>query len=141
MEDTVNITVQYIMEDMSKHLEEFDQTWVAYEQVYVLELMLIEADARRFITEAIDTDKELASIEQKEISRGRIVVDTVEYPEKRAKLIAILGKINSVANPEGMGRDDLGVEVLLAAEGIFRRISPTQSKAVRSLAERIKKSF
>jgi len=28
--------------------------------VYVLELMLIEADARRFITEAIDTDKELA---------------------------------------------------------------------------------
>jgi hypothetical protein len=60
MEDTVNITVQYIMEDMSKHLEEFDQTWVAYEQVYVLELMLIEADARRFITEAIDTDKELA---------------------------------------------------------------------------------
>ena len=45
---------------MSKHLEEFDQTWVSYEQVYVLELMLIEADARRFITEAIDTDKELA---------------------------------------------------------------------------------
>jgi hypothetical protein len=129
------------MEDMSNHLEEFDQTWVAYEQVYVLELMLIEADARRFITEAIDTDKELASIEQKEKSRGRIVVDTVEYSEKRAKLIAILGKINSVANPEGMGRDDLGVEVLLAAEGIFRRISPTQSKAVRSLAERIKKSF
>jgi len=29
----------------------------------VLELMLIEADARRFITEAIDTDKELAQIE------------------------------------------------------------------------------
>lgn len=113
------------MEDMSKHLEEFDQTWVSYEQVYVLELMLIEADARRFITEAIDTDKELAQIEQKEKSRGRIVVDTIEYSEKRAKLIAILGKINSVANPEGMGRDDLGSEILLAAEGIFRRISPT----------------
>jgi hypothetical protein len=107
----------------------------------VLELMLIEADARRFITEAIDTDKELAQIEQKEKSRGRIVVDTIEYSEKRAKLIAILGKINSVANPEGMGRDDLGSEILLAAEGIFRRISPTQSKAVRSLAERIKKAF
>jgi len=52
--------VQYIIEDMAKHLDEFDQTWVAYEQIYVLELMLIEADARRFITEAIDTDKELA---------------------------------------------------------------------------------
>ena len=40
-----------------------------------------------------------------------------------------------------MGRDDLGNDILLAAEGIFRRISPTQSKAVRNLAERIKKTF
>jgi hypothetical protein len=40
-----------------------------------------------------------------------------------------------------MGRDDLGNEILLAAEGIYRRISPTQSKAVRNLAERIKKIY
>ena len=103
--------------------------------------MLIEADARRFITEAIETDKKLSEIEQKEKARGRVVVGTPEYNENRAKLITILGKINSVANPEGMGRDDLGAEVLIAAEGIFRRISPTQSKAVRNLAERIKKAF
>lgn len=51
------------MEEMAKHLEEFDRTWVAYEQIYVLELMLIEADARRFITEAIETEKDLAHIE------------------------------------------------------------------------------
>jgi hypothetical protein len=31
IEDTVNITVQYVMEDMAKHLEEFDATWTAYE--------------------------------------------------------------------------------------------------------------
>ena len=91
----------------------------------MLELMLIEADARRFITEAIETEKDLALIEVKEKSRGRIVVDTLEYTEKRSKLISTLGKINSVANPEGMGRDDLGNEILLAAEGIYRRISPT----------------
>lgn len=42
----------------------------------MLELMLIEADARRFITEAIETEKELTNIESKEKSRGRIVVDT-----------------------------------------------------------------
>ena len=75
------------MDDMSKHLEEFDQTWVAYEQIYVLELMLIEADARRFITEAIETEKDLTQIEAKEKSRGRIVVDTQEYIQKRSKLI------------------------------------------------------
>lgn len=109
---------------MGKHLEQFDQTWVGYEQIYVLELMLIEADARLFITEAIEADKELSQIEQREKARGRIVVDTIEYTEKRAKLIQTLGKINSVANPEGMGRDDLSNEILLAAEGIYRRISP-----------------
>lgn len=41
-------------------LEEFDQSWVSYEQIYVLELMLIEADARLFITEAIESEKELS---------------------------------------------------------------------------------
>ena len=51
------------MEEMARHLEQFDQTWVTYEQIYVLELMLIEADARLFITEAIEADKELTQIE------------------------------------------------------------------------------
>lgn len=86
--------------------------------------MLIEADARRFITEAIDIEKELSAIEQKEKSRGRIVVDTADFVARRTKLIQFLGKINSVANPEGMGRDDLSNDILLAAEGIFRRVSP-----------------
>jgi hypothetical protein len=49
--------------------------------------------------------------------------------------------VNSVANPEGTGRDDLSAEILMAAEGIIRRVSPTQSKAVRALAAKIKKSF
>jgi hypothetical protein len=122
--EEVNITVVDVLEDMGKNLQEFDHTWVAYEQIYVLELMLIEADARRFITEAIENEKELSLIEQREKSRGRIVVDTHEYIEKRSKLIQIFGKINSVANPEGMGRDDLSNDILSAAEGIFRRVSP-----------------
>ena len=69
------------------------------------------------------------------------MIDSQEYVQKRTKLIQILGKINSVANPEGLGRDDLSNDVLLAAEGIFRRVSPNQSKAVRVLAEKIKKTF
>ena len=77
--EEVNITVQDVLEDMGRNLQEFDHTWVAYEQIYVLELMLIEADARRFITEAIENEKELTSIEQREKSRGRIVVDHPEY--------------------------------------------------------------
>ena len=112
------------MDQMITILEEFDHSWVSYEQIYVLELMFIEADARLFITEAIESEKELSQIEKKEKSRGRIVVDTVEQSSMRAKLVKSLGKINSVANPEGMGRDDLPHAILLAAEGIYRRISP-----------------
>ena len=41
--------------------------------------MLIEADARRFITEAIETEKDLSIVEQREKSRGRIVIDSSEY--------------------------------------------------------------
>lgn len=61
--EEVNITVQDVLDEMGKNLQDFDHTWVAYEQIYVLELMLIEADARRFITEAIDTEKDLSNIE------------------------------------------------------------------------------
>jgi hypothetical protein len=77
--EEVNITVQEVFDEMSKNLQDFDHTWVAYEQIYVLELMLIEADARSFITEAIETEKELTAIEAREKNRGRIVVDTLEY--------------------------------------------------------------
>jgi len=48
--EEVNITIVDVKEDMSKNLQDFDHTWVDYEKIYVLELMLIEADARRFIT-------------------------------------------------------------------------------------------
>lgn len=139
--DEVNITVHDVLEEMSNNLQEFDNTWVAYEQIYVLELMLIEADARRFITEAIETEKELSALEVSMKNRSRIAMDTPEYNQKRSKLIQVLGKINSVANQEGMGRDDLSNDILLAAEGIFRRVSSNQSKAVRVLADRIKKAF
>jgi DNA transposition AAA+ family ATPase len=53
----------------------------------VLELMLIEADARLFITEAIEIERELSCVEQREKGRGRIVVDTAEYTQLRAKLV------------------------------------------------------
>ena len=87
--------------------------------------MLIEADARMLITEAIEIEKQLSAVEQREKGRGRIVVDTAEYTQLRAKFIKTLGKINSVSNPEGLGRDDLKNDILLMAEGIYRRISPT----------------
>lgn len=104
-------------------MEEFDAKWVKYEKLYVIELMLIEQDARRFIKEAIDVEREILSVEQRERIKGKTIFESSDHNKNRKKLIEILNKINSVANPDGNGRDDLEVEILLAAEGISRRIS------------------
>ena len=103
--------------------------------------MLIEADARRFISEAIISERELQSIEIREKAKGRILLDFDEYRRTREALVKQIGQLNSVANSEGKGREDLSVDILLAAEGIMRRVSPNQSRAVRNLAEQIRNSF
>lgn len=96
-----------VMSEMREALEDFDMNWVTYEQLYVIELMLIEQDARRYITEAIEVEKEITSAEVRERAKGKIMVDCPEYKKNRTKLISIFNKINAVANPEGKGRDDL----------------------------------
>lgn len=87
--------------------------------------MLIEADARRFITDAINLEKELLEIEKKEKNKGKIFFDSDVYNAQRKKLVKIIGQINAVANPEGHGRDDLGVEILCKAEVLIWRVSAT----------------
>ena len=101
-----------IINEVRESLEEFDVNWVTYEQLYVIELMLIESDARRFITEAIELEKEIASAEVRERAKGKIMVDCPDYQKNRGKLVEIVNKINAVANPEGKGRDDLQSEIL-----------------------------
>jgi len=40
------------------------------------------------------------------------MVDCPDYNKNWAELITKINKINSVANPEGKGRDDLEAEIL-----------------------------
>lgn len=140
-EDNQHITLEEIRSDIKVNLEEFDKYWVTFEQLYVFELMLIEADARRFITDAINIEKELIDIEKKEKSKGKIFLDSQGYNSARQKLVKIIGQINAVSNPEGHGRDDFDIQILINGERLIRRISATQSRAVRSLAEKVKKVF
>ena len=72
---------------MREALEEFDLNWITYEQLYVIELMLIEQDARRFITEAIELEKTITSSEVRERAKGKIMVDCPDYNKNRAALI------------------------------------------------------
>ena len=134
-------SVEAIRQEIADILEAFDRDWVSFEQLYVMELMLIEGDARRYITDAINLEKELMLLEATEKPKGRVLLDCPLYNKYRAQLVEQIGKINSVANVEGKGRDDLKADVLFAAEGITRRISSALSKSVKQLAEKIRGSF
>lgn len=73
--------------------------------------------------------------------KGKVFVVNQDYTNLKRKLSKIISQINSVANTEGKGRDDLTFEILQEAEGILRRVTKEQSKAVRVLADKIKNIF
>lgn len=64
-----------------------------------------------------------------------------EYHNIRKQLCEKLAKLNSVANINGKGRDDLNYEILTAAESVLTKISNSQSKSIRIVAEKIRESF
>jgi hypothetical protein len=114
-------TVDTVVDEMVAFLEEFDGVWVCFERYYVRELMLIEADARRYITEAIEYEREMVFYEIKEKAKGKLVFDCPKYNMSRRRFVETLCKINSVANFEGKGRDDLSLDIMMKAEALVRR--------------------
>jgi hypothetical protein len=110
--------------------------------------MQIEAEARKYVTDAIQIDKEVQELENQEKAKGTIMFESEEwarinirYSEMRCHLADQISLINSVANYDGKGRDDLSDKILVSAESMLRTISPNQSKSVRKLAENIICSF
>jgi len=122
-EETCPGTVDVVVKELRQILYEFDSYWVDFEYLYVMELMLIENDARRYVTEAIKIEKEMVLQEIREKAKGRVVLDCEDYNDLRTNIVDVIGKINSVANVDGKGRDDLTVDILIAAEGLSRRMS------------------
>lgn len=72
---------------LKESLNEFDGAYSQYEQFYVYELMVIEQDARRFVTDAIAIEQEMQEIEQHLESNGKDVYSNPYYNEKRGELI------------------------------------------------------
>lgn len=127
-------------EEMTEILENFDIAWASYEELYVKELMAIEQEARKYITDAIEIEKKLSESEKSNnddvFKRADDAADRCR--ENLAKQIA---KLNSVANVEGHGRDDLSNEILKAADRMLREVSPSESESIRKLARNVKNSF
>lgn len=57
---------------VERQLEQFDQDWSIYEKGYVTELMAIEADARRFVIEAIEISQAMNDFETEQRRRGKV---------------------------------------------------------------------
>lgn len=130
-----------IVSDIRDNLLEFDVSWSTFERVYVMELMGIEVKARNLIAKAIDAEKVLTSVEIQEKMKGKILINCEEFLNARSKLCEIISQINNIANYASKARDDLDHSILCETEGILRRITREQSKAVRVLAESIRSSF
>jgi len=56
----------------------------------------------------------------------------------RKVLCEKIAKLNSVANINGKGRDDLRYDILIAAENVITKITDSQSKSIRIVAEKIR---
>ena len=104
-------------------LIELDRQWALYEKSYVFELMVIEKDARRFVTLAIQQEKALTALEKSGENADEI----------RKQLIQRMCEINPVVNIQGKGRDDFTMDVISRAEVLLSNSS--MPRAVRKLSE------
>ena len=135
------LDVSSIKNDLKECLEKFDEKWICYENLYVKELMVIESQARKFITDAIKLEKKLTELEKKLEKEEILNSNKDNLNNIKSKLVEKIAKINSIANVEGHGRDDLGYNILKSAEEIFQRISICESQSIRNLAQNVKNSF
>lgn len=95
-DDSFYENAQQIKNNLKKELEDFDIKWVNYEQKYINELIYIENESRRHITQAIQIEKELINYESIAKCKGKILMDSDEYNKIRAKLVNLFSQINKV---------------------------------------------
>lgn len=136
-----SVVLETSLTEIRENLFDFDVSWSTFERLYVLELMNIEVQARSLIAKAIDAEKCLTSVEIREKMKGKILISCEDYLSARARLCEFISQINQIANYCGKGRDDLDHSILLETEGLLRRITKDQSKAIRILGEKIRASF
>lgn len=85
-----NSQFREVKQNLNEYLEDFDKIWTTYEKNYILELMVIEADSRRYVQDAIDAEKELSLLENNTLDKSRL--NQIERKQKirdaKVKLVA-----------------------------------------------------
>ena len=125
---------EFDLEQLKDLLKQFDELWCIYEQKYVYELMVIEGDARRFITEAI----------QREMQLNETNPLDERYNTHREGILQSICEVNRIANTEGQGREDFELALMKRAETLIKSNNQEQnqySKSVLNLSKKVKKTF
>lgn len=111
-------------------------------QSYIEQLIIIEDQAKKTILDTVYVEEALTEYEANQKIKGKIFYHSEpEYHQARRKLCQKIAKLNSIANIYGKGRDDLSYDILEAAENVLKKISDSQSKSLRTVAEKIRESF
>lgn len=107
--------------ELCTRLEAFDVAWVGFEQAYINQLIEIEKSARGILVEAFQHERSLRCLEA---SAGGAMPETgpsaLEYADVQRRLFACLSRLNSVANVNRKGREDLSPEVFNVATVALR---------------------
>lgn len=86
--------------------------------------MVIEKDSRWFVIQAIQLDKELRGLESHHLQTNS--------EDALKSFLCKISEINSVANVNGKGRDDLGLEIYQKAKEILsnQKINSSLAKPI-----------
>jgi hypothetical protein len=106
--------------ELCSRLEEFDSTWVGFEQAYISQLIEIEKSARGILVEAFQHERSLRSIEDTAGGMPDKGLSAPQYAAVQRRLFACLSRLNSVANVNRKGREDLSPEVFNVAAVALR---------------------
>jgi hypothetical protein len=113
-----NVSPRPSRTELGPVLKALDSAWANFEERYISELVDIEAKARSHIVQAISLEQRL---QQMETQYAEDVWSVKEYPEVLRELVGATARLNSVANVNRKGRDDLKAEVLLEAHSTLRQ--------------------
>lgn len=128
--------------DFVNMLSSVDAAWSGFEKGYILELMSIEDKARSWLVQAIRTESQLSRME----AQNKQAIGTKEHLRLQQQFVKCLGKLNSVANTHGKGRDDFDAEVLERATAVLGNSSQTKPRTqametAQALAKEVKDSY
>jgi hypothetical protein len=128
--------------ELSSRLESFDLAWVGFEQAYINQLIEIEKSARGLLVQAIQHERALSALEA---AAGGSVPDrglaAKEHADVQRRLFACLSRLNSVANVNRKGREDLGPEVFDAAALALRKGEANVNTSISSIITEVLEAY